>query len=346
MTQKAPAYAEAAARKPRGWFTLPGALSVAAGVAIFVALIWRTGPRDILDGILNVGWIFPVIVVLGGLRFLARAAAWMICVEPPHRLRLHEAFGAVLAGDALGNATPLGPVVGEPAKAAFARPHIPTAPALTALAVENLFYTLTTAAIIAAGTLALLFVVDLRADVRGYSELAVVGLLLMIAAALVLLWRRPALVSRWLPRLARPGSRLHASSEKVRTFEQEIYSFSSRRRGAVLPVGLLEIAFHALGVLETHLTMMMLLPEAPPLLVSFILETASRLITVVFKFVPLQIGVAEGGLAIATELLGMGMKAGLTFSLVRKARIVVWAILGAALLVRRGITPARVTSEL
>lgn len=324
---------------PRGWFTLSSALSVLAGITILVVMIWRTGPAAILEGVLKVGWAFPAIVALGGLRFLLRACAWSLCVERPHRLRVRDAFTAVLAGDALGNATPLGPVVGEPAKAAFARTHIAGAPALTALAIENLFYTVATAVMIGAGTIALLFVFDLRADVRGYSELAVGGIVALLVLAFVMLWRRPALISRWLPLVARPGTRLHSSTAKVRALEVEIYSFAGRRRAVLVPVALLELAFHALGVIETHLTLAMILPAAPPLLVSFVMETASRLITVVFKVVPLQLGVAQGGLAVATDLLGMGPAPGVTFSIVRTARVVVWAVTGGVLLVRRGVSP-------
>ena len=297
----------------RGWVTTRGVVAFAIGLAIFVALLWRTGPGDLLDGILRVGWMFPVIVALGGLRFLVRAIAWTLCLEPPHRLSIRDAFGAVLAGDALGNATPLGPVVGEPAKAAFVRGTVPAGPALSALAAENAFYSLATAAMIASGMVALLYLFELTAEVRLYSEAAVGLLVLGIFAAIAILYMQPRLVSRWVP------------------------AFSARR--SLIPVAALEIAFHALGVLETHLTMTMILPQAPPLHVSFILETASRLITVVFKFVPLQVGVAEGGLAIVAELIGLGSTSGVTFSLVRKVRIVTWAIVGVVLLIRRGISP-------
>ena len=297
----------------RGWLTTRGVVAFVIGLAIFIALLWRTGPADILDGILRVGWMFPVIVALGGLRFLVRAIAWTLCLEPPHRLSIRDAFGAVLAGDALGNATPLGPVVGEPAKAAFVRGKVPTGPALSALAAENAFYSLATAAMIASGMVALLYLFELTAEVRLYSEVAVGLLALGILAAIAILYIQPRLVSRWMP------------------------AFSARR--SLIPVAALEIAFHALGVLETHLTMTMILPAPPALHISFILETASRLITVVFKFVPMQVGVAEGGLAIVTELLGWGPRPGVTFSLVRKVRIVTWAIVGVVLLIRRGISP-------
>src|SRR5687767_262778 len=135
-------------------------ISIVAGIAVLAVVLWTLGVEATWAEVRNVGWAFPAIVALGGLRFLVRAAAWMMCLEPPHRLRLRDAFAAVLAGDALGNATPLGPLVGEPAKAAFARRHVAGQPALTALAVENIFYTLATAAMIAAGTIALLFAFD------------------------------------------------------------------------------------------------------------------------------------------------------------------------------------------
>lgn len=321
--------------RARGWFTVSGALSVTAGIAVFAVFVWRIGPAQIWAGILNVGWMFPVIIALGGLRFLVRAWAWSICVEAPHRLRVGQALAAVLAGDALGNATPLGPLVGEPAKAALVRPHLPMQPALTALAIENIFYTLSTAAMIAAGTIALLFAFELEPSLREFSELAVAGIVVLLVVSFGILWRRPAVISRWLPVMARPGTRLHSGIGRVRALEEEIYSFTGRRRSAVLPVVLLEVSFHALGVLETHLAMWMILPHPPLVIESFILETANRLIGVAFKFIPFQLGVGEVGSAAVTNILGLGTTPGAVLSIVRKARMGVWALVGGGLFLRR-----------
>ncbi len=73
---------------------------------------------------------------------------------------------------------------------------------------------------------------------------------------------------------------------------------------------------------------------------SFIFETASRLVVVAFKVVPFQLGVAEVGLAAFAPLVGMDKTIGLAFSLIRKARVVVWQLAGAGLLVRSGINPS------
>lgn len=133
-------------------------LTVIAGVVLFAWLVWRVGPAEIWGGFHKIGWGFAGILVLGGLRFAARAAAWSLCVEQPHRLRFADAFNAVVCGDTIGNVTPLGPIVGEPAKIACVRGRLPLGVALTALAIENVVYTLSVAAMIAAGAIALLYV--------------------------------------------------------------------------------------------------------------------------------------------------------------------------------------------
>ena len=63
------------------------------------------------------------------------------------------------------------------------------------------------------------------------------------------------------------------------------------------------------------------------------------LITVAFKFVPFQLGVGEAGTGLVTQLLGLGAAPGVTVSIVRKARMAIWSLVGTALLVRRGLTP-------
>jgi hypothetical protein len=323
-------------QQARGGVTVSGVLSVVAGLAVFATFVWQIGPGEIWSGIRNVGWMFPVIIALGGLRFLVRAWAWTLCVDDPHRLPLRHAVSAVLAGDAVGNVTPLGPLVGEPAKSALVRQHLPIQPALTALAIENIFYTLSTAAMIAAGTIALLFAFDLNPALREFSELTVAGIALLIAAALLILWRQPAIISRWMPGArSAAGADGESRSGRLRQVEEEIYSFARRRRSTLLPVILLEGSFHALGVLETHLAMWMILGRPPLVMESFILETANRMITVAFKFIPFQLGVGEVGAAAVTQIFGMGLAPGTTLAIVVKARKAVWALVGGALLVRQ-----------
>jgi hypothetical protein len=161
------------------------------------------------------------------------------------------------------------------------------------------------------------------------------------------LWQRPAVLSRTLEALSRRASSgpWAARIGKVRALERDIYTFASRRRAALAPLVGTELAFHALGVLEVHVTLWLLLGTPPPLLTSFILETVNRLINVVFKIVPLQVGVNEAGSALTTQILGLGTMPGLTLGIVRKARMLFWTIVGALLLVRHGLTARRALAD-
>ena len=80
-----------------------GLLTAAAGTALLIWFVWKAGPGEIWNGFLKVGWGLAVIVLLGGLRFGARAAAWVLCIEPPHRLAFLTAFNAVVSGDAMSD---------------------------------------------------------------------------------------------------------------------------------------------------------------------------------------------------------------------------------------------------
>ena len=327
--------------RPARQVTAAGLLTAAVGTALFIWLVWKVGPHEIWSGFQKIGWSLGWILLLGGLRFAARAYAWALCIEPPHRLPFIDAFNAVVCGDALGNVTPLGPLVGEPAKIACVRDRISVGAALTALAMENVLYTLSVGAMIAAGTIALLFSVELPLALREFSEAALACIALMFAAAGWLAWRRPAILSTLLPAARVKGSRI----EKLRAMEQELFTFAARRRGIMLPLVGLELGFHALGVAEKHLTLWLILGSAPALLTSFIVETADRVITVAFKFVPFQVGVGEAGTGLVTNLLGLGTAPGVTLSIVRKARMGIWSLIGTALLVRRGLTPRRVLAD-
>jgi hypothetical protein len=331
---------------PRRRATIVGALMAAAGIVLLAILVWSVGPGQIVEGFSRIGVAgLAVVVALGGLRFAARALAWTLAFEPPHRLSFGDAFNALVCGDTLGNAMVLGPLVSEPAKLAYIRQRVPLGPAITALAIENVLYTLSVAAMIAAGAIALLFAFDLPSWLRGTSELALVAVALGFAVVLWMVWRRPAILSRALPWIARGSGRgVSSRVDGLRAAEQDIYTFASRRRGVIVPLILLELAFHALGVLEMHATLWMLQGGPQPLIFAFVLEAASRLITVALKFVPYQTGGSEVGLAGVTQILGLGT-IGLTASLVRKVRMLTWSLYGAALLVRRGLTTRRILED-
>jgi hypothetical protein len=213
------------------------------------------------------------------------------------------------------------------------------------------FYTLSVAAMIAAGTIALLLRGSLGNDPR-LKLAAEIAIGIVLACYVVVAWalrRKPALLSGTIEMVARlwKSTGLHARLEKIRRLEHDIYSFASRRRQAIGTLVAAELTFHALGVLEIYLTLWLLLPHAPPLLVtSFIFESTNRLITVLFKFVPMQQpGLNEVGTVLVGQLLGLSTQTSTALALVRRARMLFWQLVGTALLVRHGVTTRRILDD-
>ena len=319
---------------PRRW-NLTGIVATVLGLVLFAWFVRQVGPAEIWNGLGQVGWGFVAIVALGGLRFAMRATAWTLCLEPPHTLPFPAAFAAVVAGDAVGNLTPLGLFASEPAKVAFVRDRVPLGPSLTALAIENIFYTLSAAAMIGASTMALLLTFELTPAVRRASWASLIAIAVGFVVTALLLWRRPALVSRALSLVVPSTSRLQDRVGQLHALEEQIYTFVVRRRGVLVPLVAAEVLFHVLGVVEVHLTWWLIQGTAPPLLTSFIFEGANRLVQVLFKFVPLRTGVDELTTGSFTQMLGFGAALGTTMAIVRKIRTIVWVLVGTSLLVRR-----------
>jgi hypothetical protein len=320
---------------------LVGIVATALGLVLFAWFVSKVGLREIWSGLAQVGWGLVAIIALAGLRFAMRATAWTLCLEPPHRLPLRAAFAAVVAGDAIGNLTPLGIFASEPAKAALVRDRVPLGAALTALAIENIFYILSAAAMIALSTVALLLAFSLPPGVRRAAWVALVAIAGGFVVAAVLLWKQPALMTRALAYVVPRGSRLHDRVGQLHDLEAQIYTFAVRRRVVLAPLLAAEAMFHVLGVIEVHLTWWLIQGAAPAVMTSFIFEGANRLVQVLFKFVPFRTGVDELTTGSFTEMLGFGAALGTTLAIVRKIRTIAWVLVGTSLLIRRSLRPRR-----
>ena len=316
-------------------------MATVLGLVLFAWFVSKVGLAEIWNGLGQVGWGFAPIIALAGLRFAMRAIAWGLCLEPPHRLPFRTAFAAVVAGDAVGNLTPLGLFASEPAKAAFVRDRVPLGPAVTALAIENILYTLSAAAMIGASTIALLLSFELPPAIHRAAWVSLVAIGIGFVGTALLLWRRPSVVRRALSRVVPGTSRLQERIGQLHDLEAHIYTFAVRRRSVLVPLLSTELMFHVLGVLEVHLTWWLIQGTAPPLMTSFIFEGANRLVQVVFKFVPLRTGVDELTTGSFTGMLGFGPALGTTLAIVRKIRTIAWVLVGTTLLVRRTLRGRR-----
>lgn len=326
-------------------FAPAGAVFAALGLVLFCYFVWKAGPDKIWEQIASLGLGFLAVLAISAARPAVRTLAWTRCFEPAHALRFRDAIRAYLIGDALGNVMPLGIVVSEPAKAALVRDRVPLTAAVSALAVENLFYMLSVALFIFAGTAAMLLSFPLPKQLRvaAFATLGVVVFVLCVAfVAVRKKWRPVSRLLAWVGGSNWGRRVVGGRGAKVGAVEDRVYGFYERHGARFLPILALEGCFHLAGVAEVFVTLYFML-DAPPApaalaLAAFVLESVNRVINVVFKFVPMRVGVDEAGTGMFTKVLQLGTTAGVTLAIVRKARVIAWTGVGVALLVRRGLT--------
>jgi hypothetical protein len=330
----------------RKGFTPFGLILAVAGLALFAYFVKKAGVGQIADGIRRLGAGFLLIIAISAVRQIVRSLAWSLCVEAPYKLKFWDAFRARVMGDAIGNVLPLASfVVSEPAKPALIRDRVPLMAGFSAIAIENIFYSLSVAVFISAGMIALLLSFSLTKGLRLASFIILGVIALAILMGTFLIRKELKFISGTAGVLHRRGLN-EKWVAKGRTLEDRIYGFYRRNGRRFVPILLLESCFHLAGVGEIFVTLSFISPDQPPtFLTAFILESVNRVITMAFKFIPLRMGVDEAGTGKMSKILLFTEVTGVTLAIVRKARDVFWAGVGMALLLHRGVSLRAVARE-
>ena len=308
---------------------------------MFCYFVWSVGVAEILSNIEKFGIAgFLVILLIYFFRICLRAAAWKLSVYDPYSLSLRDTVPAVVIGEAMSSMIPLGILISGTAKAVSVRKRVPLVVGLSSVATENLFYSLTTSVFLMLGALTFLRNFQLDEGWRLSIDILIGVLVFLMLLGIVMVIKQWHFASESCERLYRSGIArgvLEHGRSQVRLFENLIYGFYRRHPERFLPICAIEGAFHILGIAEVWFILTRL-TDASSLLNSFLLETVSRLITIVFKLIPFLVGVDEAGAQFVAETVAAGAAVGITLAIIRKGRILFWTGIGLALIINRGLS--------
>jgi Lysylphosphatidylglycerol synthase TM region len=319
-------------------------VSLLAGTALFIYLVEKTGPSFIVGNIRLMGSGFLLILLTSGVRHLLRTITWYHCIEQDHRhVGFLDLLRIRLAGESLGDLTFAGPLLGETAKSLAISGRISMAYSFSSIVVENLIFGLSVVLFILSGMLVLLLEFAVPQSVRIAG--ATLGLVLMMSAlaAYVVISRKWMLLTGLANGLTSRGihwSFLHRRSQKIRLFEENVYGFYGRHRGLFFLILFLDLFASFTGVIEAFVILRITAHQSS-LLAAFLLESVNRAVNVFFSFVPLRLGVDEGGAALVLTVLGYGAAAGVSLAIIRKIRAFFWTAVGLLILARYSMTAQR-----
>jgi hypothetical protein len=284
--------------------------AAALGGMLFAYWIRTLGLSQIHDALVRIGWGFAGILLLGGAREAVRALAWTQTVEGPARLPFRDAFAARLAGEAINTLVPMGVIVGEPTKADHVRHRLPFRAAFRALMIEFAFYMASLPPLFALAAFALM---------------PASAALVVPAAALVAVGRsRGKAAIRWAD-----------IPKRLRSLIEPLFAFAAQRRRRIWSIAACEIGYHALGIAEVYLTLKLLAPGHASVMSATVLETVNRGVTIIFKMLPMRVGVDEAGAALVATRLDLTSATAVTVALVRKLRLLAWSGVGVLILLAR-----------
>lgn len=319
------------------------------GVALFSYFIYTIGMHDLIERIERFGFLgFGLILGLYFFRICARALSWKLSVHEPYELSLRDTIPAVMIGEAMSTAIPLGILISGTAKAVAVRKRIPLVAGLSSVATENLFYSFTTGLFLIVGAILLLasFAADERLITTLYALIGVLGILIVAGVLMVVRqWHFASATVNWLYERGVLKKWLEHIRFEVRRFEDLIYGFYRHHPGRFIPICLILTGYHLLGVAEVWIILKRLTEGFPNLLNAFLLESISRLVAIIFKLVPLMIGVDEAGAQFLGKTLALAAGMGVTLAIIRKARILFWTMMGILLIVKRGLSLSEITGH-
>lgn len=299
------------------------ALFLLAGLALLIYLIVALGPGEILAILARIGWGFVPIAGLCAGQQALRAWALCLCAARPGAIGFADAVAVRFSGEAVQFLTSTGPFLAEPAKAMLlGRRGLTKTEGFAATIAEYLAYTFVAAAMTGGAMWYLLARVDLGPALRdaAVGVLAVAVVFLVVAA--VAIAGRIYLIGgamTWLGKVPAFGRRVRVEAEAVRRMENLLLGILRERPGRFAGVMLIEVAAHAVLVLELWWILRMSDVEAG-FGRALVLESAGKFTGLVFFFVPGQLGASEGVNAVLFQTLGLAAAAGVGVALARRIR--------------------------
>jgi putative membrane protein len=310
----------------RGLLIALGAVAV-AGIAWVNFSTW-TDIEDVGEGVLNALWTLPLVIALHMVQLLLSCVAWRTLFTEP-RPRIAAFFRLRLIREGIDSLYPVAQIGGEVIGARMlARLGVATGKAGASVIVDLTLEVLSQAGFLLTGVSVLAMLAGGSRSIEWLGTMA----LAVIAAGGFLLAQRLGLLrllEMLVDRIA--GRFLDLASLSLTGLHTAAEGFY-RRGGALLRATLLHFVSWSLGTIETWIVLRALGAPAS-LSQALVVESLGMAARSAGFAIPGALAVQEGGFVLAVLSVGLPDSAGLSLSLVKRARE---ALVGSA-----GVTLAR-----
>lgn len=303
------------------------------GIGILLALIARLPFAAVVQTLNDVGIGAISTILLPFTWAVASAFGVAILIGPKYNVGFRSILYSQITGDAFNTIIPLMGLGGEPYKAKYLSRFVPLGVASRAIVHSRLVHAMS--GVLFTGVMMVLANITVELEAKIAMGLWLVAGLMFVLTG-VLVW---VTMSR-LP--SRATGFVLGKLKIERDYEHDLLTWRQ-----MLLTLLFKIAARSLKLFELYV--IFLLVGIQPTLGQVILVEAAIMASASLLFVvPQGLGVNEAGITAAFVMLGLPAHIGLTYGLIRRARVVVWGMIGLTIYVfgtmwQRGWLPTRVT---
>jgi glycosyltransferase 2 family protein len=299
----------------------------AGGLLGLLALAHHLGGESLLAAVSRITWWqFVLVCLVHGVSLAADTVAWRYVLARGQQLPFRRLLAAKCAGEAVNVVTALGSVGGEATKAWLLRREVPYDASVPSLIVAKTSLVLAQALLLLVGT-----VVAWLTGIAGPTLLFALGALLVVEVVGVggfLLVQVAGIVGKAGRVIQWAGAR---GIQHAQRLDDALRGFYRRQWRSFLLATALHFVGWVIGALEALLVLWSIALPAS-LLTATTLEALGSGVRFATFFMPASLGPLEGSNAAAFTALGWAASAGLAFTLVRRARQVVWIGVGMVIL--------------
>jgi uncharacterized protein (TIRG00374 family) len=299
---------------------------VAAGLAVIAYLVHRVGPEAIWSSFQTLSWwLLPLICFPSSAAVLLHTLGWRFAFARPPR-SFPRLFGARVAGEAVNVSTPTASVGGEPVKAYLLRPGVPLQEGLVSVVLDKTTVVVGQTVLLLAGVATGWFLRQVPRDLLAtMAALLVVEIVVVGGFVAVQLRGLAGRSGRLLSRFGiGPG---HERQSKLDDLDRSVRLTYQRHRGRLALSVLCHFLAFALDALEIFLVVRLLgVPVSLP--VAFTVAAFGNGVKFISFMIPAGLGALEGGNVAFFAALGLGGAIGLSYTLVRRLREILWVAAG------------------
>jgi glycosyltransferase 2 family protein len=305
------------------------------GLGLIGVLVTQINLAQVKTYLDEMGWAFPLIFLPYIAVYLCDTLGWKFAFGPSFAIPFHILFVTRVGGEAINNLTPFAYLGGEPVKAhLLTRFQVPIIRGMAASIIAKLLISIAQLVfVVLGGVLALSHLVT-RPDVLWPLVLVVVAIGLLLAGLSYGLWIGLfTLLYRLLDHWTLTPSFLERWRAQLRQLDETIVAFYRHYPSRLI----VSLGLHFSGWLMGTLEVLAIFYAAGiPISVAeaLAIEALASVVKAAAFFIPGSLGVQDGGNVLLLAMFGYPSSFGLTFSLVRRMRELLWISMGLLVLLR------------